>query len=143
MHRYRVTVDGKPFTLDVRELGADEFRVQVDGRELDVRLETDEELAPAIVAGGAASFTPAKIHTRPPATSRSPDVTAPLPGLIVAVDVQPGARVSRGDALLTLEAMKMRNSIRSPRDGVVAEVLVAEGQSVGFGDVLVRFGATP
>lgn len=142
MHRYRITVDGKPFTLDVRELGADEFRVHVDGRELTVRLADDEELAPAIVSTGAAGFSP-PVRLRPASARHSPDLTAPLPGLIVSVDVQPGTRVRRGDALLTLEAMKMRNSIRAPRDGVVAEVLVTEGQSVGFGDVLVRFGAAP
>jgi biotin carboxyl carrier protein len=142
MHRYRITVDGKDFTLDIRELGADQFRVRVDGRELDVTLTDDEELAPAIVSSGAAGFSP-PVDRRPTEARRSADLTAPLPGLIVAVDVLPGARVRRGDALLTLEAMKMRNSIRAPRDGVVAEVLVAEGQSVGFGEVLLRFGETP
>jgi biotin carboxyl carrier protein len=47
--------------------------------------------------------------------------------------------VKRGDVLLTLDAMKMVNAIRAPRDAVVAEVLVAVGQIVAFGDPLMRF----
>lgn len=150
MHRYRITVDGKPFTLDVRELGADEFRVQVGGKELTVRLADDEELVEGSITpamDGAAHRIAQVVQSRttPVVARRSARdnvsaVSAPLPGLIVSVDVQPGTVVSRGDLLLTLEAMKMRNPVRSPREGIVAEVLVAEGQSVGFGEVLLRFG---
>jgi biotin carboxyl carrier protein len=47
--------------------------------------------------------------------------------------------VSRGDELCVLEAMKMRNSIRSPRDGEIQDVLVAPAAKVAYGDPLVRF----
>jgi biotin carboxyl carrier protein len=49
--------------------------------------------------------------------------------------------VKRGDALLVLEAMKMKNSLHAPRDGVISEVLVRAGQQVMYGEVLVKFRA--
>jgi biotin carboxyl carrier protein len=62
-----------------------------------------------------------------------------MPGTIVAVHVRPGAQVARGDEVCVLEAMKMRNSIRSPRDGEVDDVLVAPGTKVAYGNPLIRF----
>ena len=86
---------------------------------------------------------------RPPApagtaaASRGPIVTAPMPGVILEVHVSPGARVQRGDPLLVLEAMKMRNTIRAPRDGIVLEVTTEAGRPVAPGEPLVRIGDAP
>jgi 3-methylcrotonyl-CoA carboxylase alpha subunit len=66
------------------------------------------------------------------------DVKAPLPGKIVAFSTKVGASVKKGDALVTLEAMKMEHALKAPRDGVVAEVGAAEGAQVKEGAVLVR-----
>ena len=62
-----------------------------------------------------------------------------MPGTIVSVHVATGDRVSAGQLVVKLEAMKMTNAIKAPQDGVVAEVRVQAGQSVGYGDVLVVF----
>jgi len=62
-----------------------------------------------------------------------------MPGDIVAVEVRPGVSVSAGDVICVLEAMKMKNLIRAPRDGVIASVEVSPGQSVDYGAVLVKF----
>ena len=67
-----------------------------------------------------------------------------MPGSIVAISVRPGDSIARGDEVCVLEAMKMRNSIRSPRDGEVEEVLVMIGAKVAYGNSLIRFTeATP
>jgi biotin carboxyl carrier protein len=63
-------------------------------------------------------------------------VIAPMPGRILDVVVHAGDRVKHGDTLCSLEAMKMKSPIRSTGDGVVAQVLASEGQSVSYGDVL-------
>jgi 3-methylcrotonyl-CoA carboxylase alpha subunit len=60
-------------------------------------------------------------------------LTAPMPGRVLAVLVEPGARVRRGDPLLVLEAMKMEHSIAAPADGVVKEVHFQAGQQVEEG----------
>jgi biotin carboxyl carrier protein len=78
---------------------------------------------------------PGLSNTAAVTTSRT--LTAPMPGAIASIEVTAGARVARGDVLLTLEAMKMLNPIRAPRDAVASEVLVRQGQTVAFGDPLV------
>nr|WP_295470360.1 acetyl/propionyl/methylcrotonyl-CoA carboxylase subunit alpha [Mesorhizobium sp.] len=66
---------------------------------------------------------------------------APMPGLVKVVRASAGEHVSKGQALLVLEAMKMEHTISAPHDGEVAEI-VAEGQQVTDGAVLVRFVET-
>lgn len=68
------------------------------------------------------------------------EITAPMPGVIQSIQVKVGDEVKRGQTVVILEAMKMKNPIRSPRDGTIAEIPVRPGQSVGYGDVLLRFG---
>ena len=59
-----------------------------------------------------------------------------MPGTILAVNVQNGAAVKKGDVLFILEAMKMENEIMAPCDGTAAGVNVAKGATVSTGDVL-------
>jgi biotin carboxyl carrier protein len=66
------------------------------------------------------------------------EVRATLPGLVVRVAVSPGDVVAEGDALVTVEAMKMQNEIRAPRAGRVASVKVTPGQTIATGALLVR-----
>jgi acetyl/propionyl-CoA carboxylase alpha subunit len=66
------------------------------------------------------------------------EVTATLPGLIAAGAVVEGSEVAEGDPLLTLEAMKMQNEVRSPRAGRVAQLAVSAGQAVAAGQLLLR-----
>ncbi len=65
-------------------------------------------------------------------------VRAPLPGLVKLVKVQPGQTVAKGDPLVVLEAMKMEHTLTAPRGGDIAEVLVAAGEVVQEGNVLLR-----
>jgi pyruvate carboxylase len=60
-----------------------------------------------------------------------------MPGTVVTVAVVPGAKVARGDTLVTLEAMKMEAAVRAERDGTIAEVLAKPGQHVEAKDLLV------
>jgi biotin carboxyl carrier protein len=65
------------------------------------------------------------------------EVRAAIPGRVVAVAVAEGDAVVVGSDLLVVEAMKMQNEVRSPRDGVVRRVAVGVGQSLELGDLLV------
>ncbi len=56
-------------------------------------------------------------------------ILAPMPGTVIAVAVQPGDRVSAGDTLLVIESMKLETAIKAPRDGAVATLGFAAGQS--------------
>ncbi|MEM7178026.1 MAG: acetyl/propionyl/methylcrotonyl-CoA carboxylase subunit alpha [Pseudomonadota bacterium] len=64
-------------------------------------------------------------------------IIAPMPGLVKIVSAAKGATVSKGDALMVMEAMKMEHTLTAPRDGVVAEILASEGDQVTDGVVLL------
>ncbi|HRG89097.1 MAG TPA: biotin/lipoyl-binding protein [Chitinophagales bacterium] len=66
-------------------------------------------------------------------------IKAPMPGLIINVSVNPGDEVKKGDTLLILEAMKMENVIKSPRDGKVKKVNVSLRNAVEKNQVLLEF----
>ena len=66
-------------------------------------------------------------------------VLAFIPGVIQRIHVEPGQKVKRGDPLLVLEAMKMKNDVASPRDGIIKEVTVRVGQMVPKNLLLVEF----
>jgi len=69
-------------------------------------------------------------------------IGAPIPGVITALNVSVGSKVSKGDKLLTLEAMKMQTTIYAPSNGVVAEVSAKTGDSVESKDLLVKLRAS-
>ena len=174
MRRYTITVNDTAKVVDVEALGADTFRVQLDGRLVDVRLEDHRDLAweapitPAIQARRTAAThgtavvadPPPVASTAAPAAASAPaaaparaaapaaaggggrdKLTAPMPGVILTIDTTVGTSVKRGETLMVLEAMKMKNELKAPKDGVVAEIYVAAGQQVKFGETLVRFEA--
>jgi biotin carboxyl carrier protein len=81
-----------------------------------------------------------KFERRTPWMPRNPKLMqAQIPGVIQAVTVRPGQKVRRGEPLLVLEAMKMRNSLTSPLEGTVRSVPVRIGQMVMKGQLLVEF----
>jgi glutaconyl-CoA decarboxylase len=89
--------------------------------------------------GAAPAAPPA---AAPPGTEVAEPVIAPLPGKVLSVAVKAGNHVRRGDELCVIEAMKMGNSVKAPRDGVVVEVRVAPGDTVSFGAPLVLLAST-
>ncbi len=66
-------------------------------------------------------------------------IKAPMPGLILEINVTVGQEVQEGDNLLILEAMKMENSFDSPRAGVIKSIAVEKGQAVDKGQLLIEF----
>ncbi len=66
------------------------------------------------------------------------EVKAPMPGLIVSVEIEEGQKVKEGDSLLVLEAMKMESTFMSPKEGIVQSISVKKGDTVDKGQVLVR-----
>ena len=64
-------------------------------------------------------------------------IRSPMPGIVIAVSVEEGQSVSKGDKVVILESMKMENELRSPRDGVVRQVKVEAGANVEKDQVLV------
>lgn len=67
------------------------------------------------------------------------DIKAPMPGLILEINVKEGQEVKENDALLILEAMKMENVINSPREGIIKSIQVKQGQTVDKNMLLIEF----
>jgi biotin carboxyl carrier protein len=70
------------------------------------------------------------------ATDGIAQIKTAMPGKVVRILVEEGAEILQGDGVLIVEAMKMQNEMKSPKDGIVKEIKVAEGATVNAGDVL-------
>jgi acetyl-CoA/propionyl-CoA carboxylase biotin carboxyl carrier protein len=114
------------------DLVARQTTVEVNGKRFDVKMWVPETVGavakkakkPARAAGAAAGG------------GGSGEVSAPMQGTIVKVNVEVGATVAIGDPIVVLEAMKMENQITAEKAGKVSKVNVAAGDTVGAGDVL-------
>lgn len=137
--KLKVVVDGEVYEVEVDRSTEGRVDVWVNGRAYQIEIEE--------LTGVAGAARPTSVGEPPPAkprevsaSPRADQVSAPMPGDIIDVFVQPGDQVVTGQDLCVLEAMKMKNLIRSPRAGRVASVQVSPGQSVAYGDTLVKFG---
>jgi biotin carboxyl carrier protein len=118
-------------------VGAQVVRGLVGARDGGVAVVVDGESIDALVLDErAARLASAAAGGRPRITETA--IRAPMPGLVVAVTVEPGQRVARGVTLVVLSAMKMQNELTSPADATVKEVLASAGQTVDQNQVLVR-----
>lgn len=100
--------------------------------------------APAAPPAPAATAAPAPAAPAAPAPVAKPaggdTLTAPMPGTIIAIQKKVGDRVSTGDVVLILEAMKMENEIVAMSDGTITHILTNKGAVVSTGDSLVTIG---
>jgi 3-methylcrotonyl-CoA carboxylase alpha subunit len=78
-------------------------------------------------------------HHHEQANEKAQGAIAPMHGIVVAVLVEQGQTVSKGQPLLVLEAMKMEHQLRAERDGVIEALQCKQGEQVSQGAVLVRF----
>ncbi len=136
----RIVVNNKTYLVEIANPTASPLTVSVNGQPYTVFVDQPSS------DGGRANSSPpavASMGSHPPANAAPPadpkQVSAPMPGTILEIKAKPGDKVSYGQPLCVLEAMKMKIAIRSPRDGVVFKIHVAEKQSVAYGESLVTF----
>jgi 3-methylcrotonyl-CoA carboxylase alpha subunit len=115
----------------------------LDGSPVDIRLEGPGRRNPAASAlvteqGQAWLLTPWRQDSEAGSAASSGSILSPMPGKVIAVDVAAGDKVTKGQKLLTLEAMKMEHTLTAPFDGVVAELNAAPGAQVQVEALLVR-----
>ena len=132
MKKFKVTVNGKSYEVDVEELGTAAPAAPVPPAPAPVAA-----TSPAPTPAPAASATSSATQAAPkgPIPDSAVVVQAPMPGKISAIKQESGS-VTRGSVILVLEAMKMQNDIPAPQDGTLTEVRVAVGDNVKTGDVL-------
>ncbi len=134
-----VRVNDKLYEVEIGDLNARPIVAVVEGETFEVWPEAiGSGAGPAPSAAPAPAQVPASAPAAKPQSDASA-VHAPIPGVIVSVSVQPGDQVSTGQELCVLEAMKMKNIIRAPRDGEIATVSMVVGQHVQHHQVLVEY----
>jgi biotin carboxyl carrier protein len=152
--RGKVQIEGQVFEVEVDDLDVRPIVATVDGERFEVWPEVSgpqggspastptpgkpEDLGAQVPRGGERDGS-APGPTPPSGGDKALLVRAPIPGVIVAIAVKPGAKVQIGDELCVLEAMKMRNAIRATRAGQIAAVHVTVGQHVKHQEPLVEY----
>ena len=122
----RMTVGGAPLVIKIGKIPGG-FRVRYRGADLKLHVRTPRQAE-------LAALMPEKL---PPDTSKL--LLCPMPGLIVKVDVAVGDEVQDGQALCTVEAMKMENILRAEKKGIVSKVNAAAGDSLAVDDIILEF----
>ncbi|HIT58031.1 MAG TPA: biotin/lipoyl-binding protein [Candidatus Galloscillospira stercoripullorum] len=128
--KYKVTLNGRTYEVEVeagKAMLLDEYEAYAPAPA------APAAPAPAAAAPAAAPAAPAA----PTVTAAGETVNAPMPGVVLRVEVTQGAAVKAGQVLLILEAMKMENEILAPRDGTVAQIVAQKGVSVDTGAPLI------
>ncbi len=134
--KYIVTINNKEYEVEVEKGKA---------AVVDMRTVTAVAAHAAVQTPAAAPAAPAASPAPAPAAAPAPvqaaavsgeAIKAPMPGTILDIKVAAGSKVSKGQVILILEAMKMENEIVAPADGTVAQILTAKGSSVNTGDIL-------
>lgn len=139
MKEFKFVIDGHKFTTTVNELEGNMAEVTVNGTAFKVQIEKDQPgAAPRPTAHQVVS---AFQQAAPAAGGATQVVKSPLPGSIVKVNVKVGDTVKVGDELLTMESMKMENSVKSEFAGVVKAVYAEPGMNVMQEDKLVEIAS--
>lgn len=134
-----ITIEGKQYQVAIDDLNTRPILAEVDGKAYEVWPEEAE--APAIstptAAPVAAPVTAAAPAPAPAAGAQT--LTAPLPGVIISIEVREGQTVKTGQELYVLEAMKMKNSILADHDGKIAAIHVSAGDQVRHNQPIMSF----
>lgn len=116
-NRYFLKLNGHSYLVQMKR-NNDNYNVVIDGEYFEVRVE-DERMRSL-----------RELVSKASQTSGEQIITAPIPGLITGIKIKENDNVEVGDALVTLEAMKMENEIKSTYAGVVKKILIENGSTV-------------
>ena len=135
--KYVVNVADKDYEVEIEDIHARPVIARIDGQEFKVTAEDIGKLAIKDESKELKSVGLPKQSSI--STTGARELTAPLPGTVIEIFVKPGEHIEMGQVILVIEAMKMKNSIRSTRSGKIVDVLVNAGQTVAHKQILVRF----
>lgn len=141
MKEYKYKINGNAYTVSVGDIEDNIAQVEVNG--VPYKVELEKKAAPVKVASAPRpaaaprTATGEKVVAKPAVAAGPGAVKAPLPGVVMSIPVKVGDVVKASDTVLVLEAMKMENAIHAGRDGKIAAISVAPGDSVLEGTVLL------
>lgn len=158
---YIVKIDDKEFKCDIEKSG-NSYVVSLNGKNIQVEVaDIDKETLTLII-----NYRPYQIHIgkdnkitvdrdeytfevvdekiaqvlntgAETAHKKEAIISAPMPGLVIEVEVKEGDNVKKGQGLVIIEAMKMQNEFKAPREGLIKKIFVQKGQTVNSKDKLI------
>ncbi len=141
---YRVVVDGVPHLVDLRQPEASVFSMLIEGKAYEAFISRNGPEITVSLSGQ--SYQSRLVESsqsnrcdagRTESLHRN-EIVAPMPGKVVSILVEKGARVEQGDGVIIVEAMKMENELKAPRSGQVAEIYVQPHELVVAQQPLIR-----
>ena len=145
MRKYDLSINNNNYEVIVKKVTETEALVEVNGQEHSVSINQIQRLVlPESVPKPTPTLVPRAAESSsaptPASMSSGAGVIAPMPGQIKSIFVREGDKVTAGQKLLIMEAMKLENKLPATRDGVVKKILVRDGDIVSQGQELIIIG---
>ena len=140
MSKYTLTIGEQIFEVEIGAVQDNLAQVVVNQTPYEVKIsgaQAADLLPSAPVAPPVQAAAPAPKTSAAPAMTCTGAVVAPIPGKIIQILVQVGVKVTTGQVVAIMEAMKMENNLLSPMDGEVREIRVGKDADVATGDVVM------
>jgi len=141
MKKFSFVINGNAYDVEVLGFEENIAKVEVNGTHYNVEVQKELKMTKTPTLVRAEPPKPTARESKIPRTitqTTNIAIKAPLPGTIITVLIQSGEKVTLGQKLLTMEAMKMENNVLSEKDGIVKIVHVKPGQAVAQNEVLVE-----
>lgn len=139
MKKYQFIINGNKYSTEIKSVEEQTVQLEVNGTPYTVTVDKEikQQKTPKLVRSTAIPSTDQGANVK---TTVTGTIKSPLPGVILDLFVKQGDKVSIGQKVILLEAMKMENSIESDKAGTVTEIKVSQGSAVMEGDVLIVIG---
>lgn len=130
-NQYHLLLDGKSYSVELLKSNVDtkDFVLKVNNRIYKLKAQNEIDLLLK------------KLGMEKALVAEVSDLKAPMPGLVLSIEVEEGQEVKKGDVLMILEAMKMENAIKAPADLVIKEIKCKQSEAVDKSQVLMIFGS--
>ena len=141
MKKYKFTISGNDYEVHIKDLEDNIAEVDVNGTRYEVKVHNEIRTSktPRLVRKPLEKL-PGEGQIKKKETTGKHEVTAPLPGTILSLNVAVGDVVAEGQNVLVMEAMKMENQVQTTKGGEVLSVKVKIGDAVQQDDVLLEIG---
>ncbi len=137
MKSYKFKVNANGYTVNIKSHEDNIINLEVNGTSYEVIMKEDikKTKTPTLVrAASKQPSVPLKVNPK----SRKTKIVAPIPGIILSLNVKVGDTIKENDLLLVLEAMKMENNIVSEKSGVITAINVVVGQQVLQDELMIE-----
>ena len=137
MKNFKFKIKGNNYNVKILSHEGNEIQLEVNGTSYSAKMKEEIKKAKTPTLVRSASKRPAEPLKINPSSSKT-KIVAPIPGVVLSIDVKVGDTIKVGDRLLLLEAMKMENNIVSEKAGTITAVNITVGQQVLQNEIMIE-----